>query len=163
MNLNLDLKFYSLTVIDFFEESKSWQAEEFILNCQDHKKELEEISIRRKNNRYYGCRLEIGHLIDFLRKLLWFNLSGIYPAGMRRDDYELMIKIFKRYTHPTYINKVEAEALPRVLSDKNRSPHFPDIKYKISQILTNIHNQHQDIEHFHDSRKFPEASCPSNR
>lgn len=130
MNLNLDLKFYSLTVIDFFEESKSWQAEEFILNCQDHKKELEEISIRRKNNRYYGCRLEIGHLIDFLRKLLWFNLSGIYPAGMRRDDYELMINIFKRYTHPTYINKVEAEALPRVLSDKNRSPHFPDIEYK---------------------------------
>ena len=40
---------------------------------------------------------------------------------------------------------------------------YIDIKYKISQILTNIHNQHQDIEHFHDSRKFPEASCPSNR
>lgn len=94
----MNLRFYSLTVFDFFEESKKWKEEEFIHNCQKHKNELEEIQIRHKNNRYYGCRLEIGHLIDFLRKLLWFNQSGgIYPIGMRQDDYELMIEIFKRY------------------------------------------------------------------
>lgn len=92
------LEFYSLTVIDFFEESKTWKEEEFIENCRRHKKELENIRILRKHNKYYGCRLEIWHLIDFLRKLLWFNQSdGTYPAGMSQDDYDLMIKIFKRY------------------------------------------------------------------
>ena len=94
------LEFYSLTVLDFFEESKTWKEEEFIENCRRHKKELENIRILRKHNRYYGCRLEIWHLIDFLRKLLWFNQSdGTYPAGMSQDDYDLMIKIFKRYNH----------------------------------------------------------------
>lgn len=92
------LEFYSLTVLDFFEESKTWKEEEFIENCRRHKKELENIRILRKHNKYYGCRLEIWHLIDFLRKLLWFNQSdGTYPAGMSQDDYDLMIKIFKRY------------------------------------------------------------------
>lgn len=92
------LEFYSLTVLDFFEESKTWKEEEFIANCIRHKKELENIRILRKHNRYYGCRLEIWHLIDFLRKLLWFNQSdGAYPAGMSQNDYDLMIKIFKRY------------------------------------------------------------------
>lgn len=92
------LEFYSLTVLDFFEESKTWKEEEFIANCTIHKKELENIKILRKHNKYYGCRLEIWHLIDFLRKLLWFNKSdGTYPAGMSQDDYDLMIEIFKRY------------------------------------------------------------------
>ena len=92
------LEFYSLTVLDFFEESKTWKEEEFIENCRRHKKELENIRILRKHNKYYGCRLEIWHLIDFLRKLLWFNQSdGTYPAGMSQDDYDLMIKIFKSY------------------------------------------------------------------
>ena len=92
------LEFYSLTVLDFFDESKTWKEEEFIENCRRHKKELENIRILRKHNKYYGCRLEIWHLIDFLRKLLWFNQSdGTYPAGMSQDDYDLMIKIFKRY------------------------------------------------------------------
>lgn len=92
------LEFYSLTVLDFFEESKTWKEEEFIANCTIHKKELEDIRILRKHNRYYGCRLEILHLINFLRKLLWFNQSdGTYPAGMSQDDYDLMIEIFKRY------------------------------------------------------------------
>ena len=96
--INMLLEFYSLTVLDFFEESKTWKEEEFIENCRRHKKELENIRILRKHNRYYGCRLEIWHLIDFLRKLLWFNQSdGTYPAGMSQDDYDLMIKIFKRY------------------------------------------------------------------
>lgn len=90
------LEYYSLTVLDFFEESKTWKEEEFIANCIRHKKELENIRILRKHNKYYGCRLEIWHLI--LRKLLWFNQSdGTYPAGMSQDDYDLMIKIFKRY------------------------------------------------------------------
>lgn len=94
------MEFYSLTVLDFFEESKTWKEEEFIENCRRHKKELENIRILRKHNRYYGCWLEIWHLIDFLRKLLWFNQSdGTYPAGMSQDDYDLMIKIFKRYNH----------------------------------------------------------------
>lgn len=94
----MSLEFYSLTVLDFFEESKTWKEEEFIENCRRHKKELENIRILRKHNKYYGCRLEIWHLIDFLRKLLWFNQSdGTYPAGMSQDDYGLMIKIFKRY------------------------------------------------------------------
>lgn len=92
------LEFYSLTVLDFFEESKSWSEDEFIQNCIIHKKELEGIRILRKHHRYYGCRLEIEHLIDFLRKLLWFNQSdGTYPAGMSQKDYDLMIEIFKRY------------------------------------------------------------------
>jgi len=92
------LEFYSLTVLDFFEESKTWKKEEFIANCTIHKKELENIRILRKHNRYYGCKLEIEHLIDFLRKLLWFDQSdGTYPAGMSQDDYDLMIEIFKRY------------------------------------------------------------------
>lgn len=92
------MRFYSLTVLDFFEESKGWKEEEFILNCQKHKKELEEFRILRKHNRYYGCRLEIVQLISFLKKLLWFNLSnGTYPAGMSQEDYNLMIEIFKRY------------------------------------------------------------------
>lgn len=51
------LEFYSLTVLDFFEESKTWKEEEFIENCRRHKKELENIRILRKHNRYYGCRL----------------------------------------------------------------------------------------------------------
>ena len=94
----MNMRFYSLTVLDFFEESKEWKEEEFIQNCIKHKKELEDIRILRKHHRYYGCRLEIGHLIDFLRKLLWFNQSdGTYPAGMSQKDYELMIEIFKRY------------------------------------------------------------------
>lgn len=94
----MSLEFYSLTVLDFFEESKTWKEEEFIENCRRHKKELENIRILRKHNKYYGCRFEIWHLIDFLRKLLWFNQSdGTYPAGMSQDDYDLMIKIFKRY------------------------------------------------------------------
>ena len=94
----MHLKFYSFTVLDFFEESKNWKEEEFIANCYKHKLELESIRILRKHNRYYGCKLEIKHLIDFLRKLLWFNNSGgTYPAGMSRDDYNLMIEIFKRY------------------------------------------------------------------
>jgi hypothetical protein len=37
------LEFYSLTVLDFFEESKTWNEEEFIANCIRHKKELENI------------------------------------------------------------------------------------------------------------------------
>ena len=92
--VNMNMRFYSLTVLDFFEESKEWKEEDFILNCQRHKKELEEIRILRKHNRYYGCRLEIGHLISFLKKLLW---NGTYPAGMSQDDYNLMIEIFRRY------------------------------------------------------------------
>lgn len=95
----MNITFYSLTVLDFFEESKEWGKEEFIQNCQKHKKDLENIRILRKHHRYYGCRLEILHLIDFLRKLLWFIQSdGTYPAGMSSKDYELMTKILERYT-----------------------------------------------------------------
>lgn len=94
----INLNFYSLTVLDFFEESKGWKEEDFIQNCQTHKKELENIRILRKHHRYYGCKFEIDHLIDFLRKLLWFNQSdGTYPAGMSQNDYDMMIEIFKRY------------------------------------------------------------------
>lgn len=93
----MNLYFYSLTVLDFFEESKNWKEEEFIYNCQIHKQELENIRILRKHNRFYGCKLEIEHLIDFLRKLLWFNNNPKYPASMKRDDYNLMIEIFRRF------------------------------------------------------------------
>ncbi len=93
----ISLQFYSLTVLDFFDESKGWKEEEVIYNCQVHKNELENIRILRKHNRYYGCRLEIEHLIDFLKKLIWFNSNAHSPAGMREDDYNLMIKIFRRY------------------------------------------------------------------
>ena len=56
------------------------------------------MDILLRDNTYYGCRLEIGHLISFLKKLLWFNQSnGTYPAGMSQDDYNLMIEIFRRY------------------------------------------------------------------
>ncbi len=92
----ISLQFYSLTVLDFFDESRDWK-EEFIYNCQVHKNELENIRILRKHNRYYGCRLEIEHLIDSLKKLIWFNSNAHSPAGMREDDYNLMIKIFRRY------------------------------------------------------------------
>ena len=92
------MEFNSLTVLDFFEDSETWKEDEFIENCRRHKKELENIRILRKHHRYYSCRLEIEHLIDFIRKLLWYNQSdGTYPAGMSQSDYELMIKIFKRY------------------------------------------------------------------
>lgn len=59
---------FSLSVLDFFEESKQWSEADFIVNCQLHKNELEDIRILRKHNRYYGCKKEIEHLIDFLKK-----------------------------------------------------------------------------------------------
>lgn len=93
----MNLNFYSLTVLDFFEESKNWKEEEFIFNCQIHKQELENVRILRKHNKFYGCKLEIEHLIDFLKKIIWFNKNPKYPAGMKRDDYSLMIEIFRRY------------------------------------------------------------------
>ena len=49
------MRFYSLTVLDFFEESKEWKEEDFIINCQKHKNDLEEIRILRKHNSFYGC------------------------------------------------------------------------------------------------------------
>lgn len=96
MNIS-SMTFRSLTVLDFFEESKEWKEEDFISNCQLHKQQLEEISILRKHNRYYGCKKEIEHLIDFLRNLLWFNRNPHTPASMTEDDYKLMIEIFQRY------------------------------------------------------------------
>lgn len=96
MNIS-SLTFRSLTVLDFFEESKAWKEEDFISNCQIHKRELEEIRILRKHHRYYGCKMEVEHLIGFLRNLLWFNSNSHYPATMKEDDYKLMIEIFQRY------------------------------------------------------------------
>lgn len=93
----MNLNFYSLTVLDFFEESKNWKEEEFIYNCQIHKQELENVRILRKHNKFYGCKLEIEHLIDFLKKIIWFNGNPKYPGGMKRDDYGLMIEIFRRH------------------------------------------------------------------
>ena len=84
-------------MLDFFEESKDWKEEDFIHNCMEHKEELENVKILRKHNRFYGCKLEIEHLIDFLKKLIWFNRNSCYPGGMKEDDYDLMIEIFRRY------------------------------------------------------------------
>ena len=69
MNIS-SLTFRSLTVLDFFEESKAWKEEDFISNCQIHKRELEGVRILRKHHRYYGCKMEVEHLIGFLRNLL---------------------------------------------------------------------------------------------
>lgn len=99
------LEFYSLTVLDFFEESKGWEEEEFIHNCIRHKQELENVRIIRKHNRYYGCKFEIEHLIDFLKKLVWFNSNPTYPGRMKEEDYNLMIEIFKRYNPTLEWNK----------------------------------------------------------
>lgn len=77
----MNLSFYSLTVLDFFEESKNWKEEEFIYNCQIHKQELENVRILRKHNKFYGCKFEIEHLIDFLKKLYGLIVIQNIPLG----------------------------------------------------------------------------------
>lgn len=88
-------KFKSLSVLDFFEETKEWKEEDFKLNCLIHKNELDSIDVDDKRNPLWGCGSEILHLIDFIRKCLFYKDSGgTYPAGMSDVDYHLMLEIF---------------------------------------------------------------------
>ena len=92
------LKFKSLSVLDFIKEAESWDANEFIPNCIIHKEELKKLDVDDPESIYYGCGCEIWHLIDFLRKCLWFNqTNGGDPANMDEYDYQKMIALFKHF------------------------------------------------------------------
>ena len=93
------LKFKSLSVLDFIEESKSWDKDNFIPNVYTHKEELKRLDVENPESIYFGCGREIWHLIDFCRKFLWYNETQVYPNGMTNEDYEKMMKIFERYTN----------------------------------------------------------------
>ncbi len=91
-------KFRSLSVLDFIRESEDWNGAEFINNCYIHKEELKQLDVESPESIYWGCGQEIWHLIDFLRKCLFFNdTGGAYPAGMDDEDYQRMVNIFKRF------------------------------------------------------------------
>ena len=92
-----NLSFYSLSVLDFIEESKRWDKNCFIENVYTHKEELKQLDIDNPESVYYGCGWEINHLIDFCRKILWYNETQVYPAGMSPEDYSRMKEIFSRY------------------------------------------------------------------
>ena len=87
------LKFYSLSVLDFIEESKAWDKNNFISNVYTHKEELKKLDVENPESAYFGCGCEIWHLIDFCRKILWYNETQVFPAGMTNEDYEKMMKI----------------------------------------------------------------------
>lgn len=93
-----NLKFQSLSVLDFISESETWSAADFITNCYIHKEELKQLDVDSPDSIYRGCGREIWHLIDFLRKCLFFNQTGgKYPWGMEKEDYKKMVAIFKRF------------------------------------------------------------------
>lgn len=92
------LKFKSLSVLDFINESEEWNGTDFIQNCYIHKEELKQLDVDSPESIYFGCGGEIWHLIDFLRKCLFFNdTGGKYPGGMKEEDYRRMVTIFKRF------------------------------------------------------------------
>lgn len=91
------LKFYSLSVLDFIEESENWNKDTFINNVYVHKEELKTLEVDNPESPYFGCGKEIWHLIDFCRKILWYNETQVYPAGMSKDDFDRMMTIFARY------------------------------------------------------------------
>lgn len=92
------LNFYSLSVLDFIKEAEEWNGADFINNCYIHKEELKKLDVDSPESLYFGCGHEIWHLIDFLRKCLFFNeTGGKYPAGMGDEDYQRMVTLFKRF------------------------------------------------------------------
>lgn len=91
------MKFKSLSVLDFIEESKEWPKEDFIKNCYIHKEDLKKLDVDDKDSVYFGCGLAIWDLIKFLRNILFFNESQKYPATMNKDEFKQMIEIFNRY------------------------------------------------------------------
>lgn len=92
------LQFQSLSVLDFISEAETWSAADFINNCYIHKEELKQLDVDSPDSIYRGCGREIWHLIDFLRKCLFFNeTGGKYPAGMGEEDFQKMVTIFKRF------------------------------------------------------------------
>ena len=93
------MKFVSLSVLDFIKESEQWSANDFIANVYIHKEELKALDVDNPESIYYGCGKEIWHLIDFCRKILWYNETQVYPAGMTDEDYNKMMTIFARYTN----------------------------------------------------------------
>lgn len=92
------LRFKSLSVLDFIKEAEEWDGADFINNCYTHKEQLKKLDVDSLESVYFGCGCEIWHLIDFLRKCLFFNeTGGKYPAGMGDEDYQRMVTLFKRF------------------------------------------------------------------
>ena len=91
------LVFKSLSVLDFVEESKGWDFDHFIENVALHKEELKELDVDNEESPYYGCGCEIWHLIDFCRKILYFNQYQCTPGGMSEEDFNRLKEVFRRY------------------------------------------------------------------
>lgn len=91
------LHFKSLSVLDFIEESKDWDADNFIRNVYIHKEDLKKLDTTNKESIYYGCDKEIWHLIDFCRKILYYNEYHSDPAGISDEDYTRLKDLFHRF------------------------------------------------------------------
>lgn len=91
------LVFRSLSVLDFIEESKRWDADHFIPNVTLHKEELKKLDVDNEESPFYGCGREIWHLIDFCRKIIYFNQYNSEPGGISEEDFNRLKEIFRRY------------------------------------------------------------------
>lgn len=91
------LSFKSLSVLDFMEESKKWKTEDFLNNVRTHKEELKKLTISEPSSLYYGCRFEIMHLTDFLKKLLFYYDYHTVPYGISDEDYARIKELHSRH------------------------------------------------------------------
>lgn len=87
------MKYYSLSVLDFIDEAKQWDKDSFLRKTNFHKEELKKLDVNSIDSVYFGCSREIWHLIDFCRKILYYNEYFSYPAGMSDEDYSKMIDL----------------------------------------------------------------------
>lgn len=91
------MRFKSLSLKDFIEESKEWSKEDFLPNVVLHGTELKNLDVDNKDSIYWGCRESVWDLIDFLRKVVNFKQHEVYPIGMTEDNFRIMIDILNRY------------------------------------------------------------------
>ena len=90
----MDMRFKSLSVVDFMEESKAWNGPEFLKNVYNHKNDLQNLKIE-KDSLLFGCRAEVAHLIRFLDSLILYNNSGEL-GELSDDDYCNEQEIYER-------------------------------------------------------------------
>lgn len=94
----MNFLFKSLSVRDFVDESDKWESDELIQNVKKHTIELEKLLTEMtQDSPYYGCILEIQHLIDFCKKLLYYNTYKTEPAGVSPEDFLSIKKILNRH------------------------------------------------------------------
>lgn len=97
-----NLQFKSLSVLDFIAELENYDIKcksDLIFYITNHKEKLKKIlKTITPDSPYYGCELEIEHLVDFCKKLLYYIQSKSEPFGVSTEDFDRIKDILNHYS-----------------------------------------------------------------